>query len=42
MLVSAVVTTRMSRPTMNDATEVRASTHRWASVDETFLPLVRT
>jgi len=42
MVVSAVVTTRMSSPTIRDATDVKASTQRCWDAGERFLPLVRT
>ena len=39
IVVSAVVTTSTSRPTMNAATDVSASTHRCDGVEETLLLL---
>jgi hypothetical protein len=42
MLVSAVATTRTSRPAMNAAADVRTSTHRCAGVEETLFSLLRT
>jgi len=40
MALSAVATTSMSSTTMNDATELSASTHRCAGVDRWGFPIV--
>ena len=42
MVVRAVVTTSMSRPTISAATDVSASTHRCAGAVEALVPLVST